>query len=116
METKEKIVIRTVYFYLDKDWQVGASDTEPIEAEIYTIRDVSDTEYLKLANWNMSLAYSVIWNVKEKHIKQVKLNVKSILDYNDILVDRLLQKDLTPEVKKAIQVIADNYKLIINNS
>jgi hypothetical protein len=64
----------------------------------------------------MSMANSILRNLKEKHIKQVKLNVKSILDYNDILVDRLLQKDLTPEVKKAIQVIADNYKLIINNA
>lgn len=81
METKEKTVIRTVYFYLDKDWQVGASDTEPLESEIYTIRDVSDKEYLKLCNWNMSLAFSIIWNLKERYFNnEISNQRKKILN------------------------------------
>ena len=104
-----------VYFFESDDGSVGASINEMEGATIQTSRLVSDTEYKDIfENWNMSMANSILRNLKEKHIKQVKLNVKSILDYNDILVDRLLQQDLTPEVKKAILVIADNYKLIIN--
>lgn len=79
METKEQIVIRTVYFYLDKDWQVGASDNEPLEAEIYTIRDISDIEYLQLCNWNMSLAHSVIWNLKERYFNNEVSNQRKKL-------------------------------------
>ena len=72
---------RNVYFYLDNDWQVWASDDLPSNSDTYVNRDISYKEYLALCNGDMRLAHTIIWNLKQRSFdQQVTIQRNKILN------------------------------------
>lgn len=80
METNNNLPLYSVYFYVDKDWWVGVDTQEPKEAEMYTIRDITLKEWNKLCRWDLTLAHSIMWQLKERYINsEISNNRKKIL-------------------------------------
>lgn len=82
MKQVEKVSnTRNVYFYLDNDWQVWASDDIPNNSDTYVNRDISHKEYLALCNGDMRLANTVIWSLKQRYFdEQVHRQKNKILN------------------------------------